>query len=79
MQAGEHRVAHRGDADAGGDGEQRGEARAADADAEADPLHGHDARRDQQLVHLVGNVIVSRAMASRAMARRAVVLSLIHI
>ena len=29
-----------------------GEAGAADADAEAAPLHGHDTRRDQQLVHL---------------------------
>ena len=30
-----------------------GEAGAADADAEAAPLHGHDARRHEQLVHLV--------------------------
>ena len=29
-----------------------GEAGAADADAEAAPLHGHNARRDEQLVHL---------------------------
>ena len=35
-----------------------GEAGAADADAEAAPLHGHNARRDEQLVHLVEAQVV---------------------